>query len=157
MRIWVIAVGRARKGPERALFDSFIGRLAWPTELVEVEERRPLPTAAKVRREGELLRARVPKGAVTVALDGRGKALSSEDFATQLGRWRDDGINEIAFLIGGADGLDRAVIETAALTLSLGAMTWPHLLVRGMLAEQLYRSEQILSGHPYHRSGPPPA
>jgi 23S rRNA (pseudouridine1915-N3)-methyltransferase len=156
MRIWVIAVGRARKGPERTLFDSFIGRLSWPTELVEVEERRPLPTAAKVRREGELLRARVPKGAVTVALDGRGKALSSEDFATQLGRWRDDGINEIAFLIGGADGLDRAVIETAALTLSLGAMTWPHLLVRGMLAEQLYRSEQILSGHPYHRSGPPP-
>ena len=156
MRIWVIAVGRARKGPERALFEGFTGRLAWPVELVEVEERRPLPAAAKVRREGELLRARVPKGAVTVALDGRGKALSSEEFATRLGRWRDDGIAEIAFLIGGADGLDPALIETAALTLSLGAMTWPHLLVRGMLAEQLYRSEQILSGHPYHRSGPPP-
>ncbi len=156
MRISVIAVGRARKGPERALYDDFAGRLAWPIALVEVEERRPLPAAQKVRSEGELLRARVPKGAVTVALDGRGKALSSEDFATRLGRWRDDGINEIAFLIGGADGLDGAVIETAALTLSLGAMTWPHLLVRGMLAEQLYRAEQILAGHPYHRPGPPP-
>ena len=156
MRISVIAVGRARKGPERALYDDFAGRLAWPIALVEVEERRPLPAAQKVKREGELLRARVPKGAVTVALDGRGKALSSEDFATRLGRWRDDGIDEIAFLIGGADGLDGAVIETAALTLSLGAMTWPHLLVRGMLAEQLYRAEQILAGHPYHRSGPPP-
>ncbi len=156
MRISVIAVGRARKGPERALYDDFAGRLAWPIALVEVEERRPLPAAQKVRSEGELLRARVPKGAVTVALDGRGKALSSEDFATRLGRWRDDGIDEIAFLIGGADGLDGAVIETAALTLSLGAMTWPHLLVRGMLAEQLYRAEQILAGHPYHRPGPPP-
>ena len=156
MRISVIAVGRARKGPERALYDDFAGRLAWPIALVEVEERRPLPAAQKVRSEGELLRARVPKGAVTVALDGRGKALSSEDFAARLGRWRDDGIDEIAFLIGGADGLDGAVIETAALTLSLGAMTWPHLLVRGMLAEQLYRAEQILAGHPYHRPGPPP-
>ncbi len=156
MRISVIAVGRARKGPERALFDDFAGRLSWPVALVEVEERRPLPAAAKVRREGELLRARVPKGAVAVALDGRGKTLSSEDFAARLGRWRDDGIAEVAFLIGGADGLDRAVIETAALTLSLGAMTWPHLLVRGMLAEQLYRAEQILAGHPYHRPGPPP-
>ena len=156
MRISVIAVGRARKGPECALFDDFAGRLSWPVVLVEVEERRPLPAAAKVRREGELLRARVPKGAVAVALDGRGKTLSSEDFAARLGRWRGDGIAEIAFLIGGADGLDRAVIETAALTLSLGAMTWPHLLVRGMLAEQLYRAEQILAGHPYHRPGPPP-
>lgn len=157
MQISIIAVGRARKGPERELFDSFAGRLNPPIELVEVEERRPLPIAAKVRREGELLRARVPKGAVTVALDGRGKALSSEDLAAQLDRWRDDGIGEIAFLIGGADGLDHAVIETAMLTLSLGAMTWPHLLVRGMLAEQLYRAEQIHSGHPYHRAGPPPS
>jgi 23S rRNA (pseudouridine1915-N3)-methyltransferase len=156
VRISVITVGRARKGPERALFDDFAGRLAWPMTLVEVEEHRPLPAARKVKREGELLRARVPKGALIVALDGRGKALSSEDFATRLGRWRDDGIDEIAFLIGGADGLERAVIETADLTLSLGAMTWPHLLVRGMLAEQLYRAERILTGHPYHRPGPPP-
>jgi len=154
--IYIIAVGRARKGPERALFDDFTGRLSWPVELVEVEERRPLPAATKVRSEGELLLARVPKGAVTLALDGRGKMLSSEEFAAQLGRWRDDGIANIAFLIGGADGLGHNVIETAALTLSLGAMTWPHHLARGMLAEQLYRAEQILSGHPYHRAGPPP-
>lgn len=156
MRIKVISVGRARAGPERALFDDFARRLTWPIELLEVEERRPLPAAAKVRREGELLCARVPKGAVTVALDSRGPTLTSEEFAARLGGWRDDGVAEIAFLIGGADGLDGAVIEKAQLTLSLGPMTWPHLLVRGMLAEQLYRAEQILSGHPYHRAGPPP-
>lgn len=156
VRISVIAVGRARKGPERDLFSDFVRRINWPLELVEVEERRPLPAAQKVKREGELLRARVPKGAVMVALDGRGKALSSEEFAARLGHWRDDGVNEITFLIGGADGLDRTVIEAATLTISLGAMTWPHLLVRGMLAEQLYRADQILAGHPYHRAGPPP-
>ncbi len=156
MRISVISVGRARKGPEQILFDNFAGRLPWPTALVEVEERRPLPAAEKVRAEGQLLRARVPKGALMVALDGRGKPLTSEEFAARLSNWQDDGRAEIAFIIGGADGLGRAVIEAADLTLSLGAMTWPHLLVRAMLAEQLYRAAQIMSNHPYHRAGPPP-
>ena len=93
----------------------------------------------------------------SIALDGRGKSLTSEGLAARLGHWRDDGVKDIAFLIGGADGLPRAVTETAHLTLSLGAMTWPHLLVRGMLCEQIYRAEQILRGHPYHRARPPPA
>jgi 23S rRNA (pseudouridine1915-N3)-methyltransferase len=157
MRISIIAVGRARKGLEHQIFESYKKRISWPVTLTEVEESRPLPAADKVRREGELLSARGPKGAVTIALDGRGKSLSSEDFAALLGHWRDDGVADLAFLIGGADGLHSDVIKSAALTLSLGAMTWPHLMVRGMLAEQIYRAEQILRGHPYHRAGPPPA
>lgn len=157
MRISIIAVGRARRGPERELFESFKARISWPITLHEVDDSRPLPAPGKVRREGELLLSRVPKGAVTIALDGRGKPLTSEEFAAQLGRWRDDGVAEIAFLVGGADGLHGAVIESAGLTLSLGPMTWPHLLVRGMFAEQIYRAEQILRGHPYHRAVPPPA
>ena len=87
-----------------------------------------------------------------MALDGRGQALTSEAFAERLQRWRDGGIDDLAFLIGGAEGLADAVRQKAHLVLSLGAMTWPHLLARGMLLEQLYRAQQITAGHPYHRS-----
>ncbi|MDX1483306.1 MAG: 23S rRNA (pseudouridine(1915)-N(3))-methyltransferase RlmH [Alphaproteobacteria bacterium] len=156
MRITVIAVGRARKGPEHAVFEHFARRLSWPIAVKEVEERRPLPVADRVRSEGEKLRAHIPEGARTVALDGGGRPLTSEAFAARLGDWQDQGIGDIAFVIGGADGLDPAIKDGADLVLSLGAMTWPHLLVRGMLAEQLYRAEQIRAGHPYHRAGPPP-
>lgn len=156
MRIYIIAVGRARRGPERDLYEAFARRIAWPLDLIEVEERRPLPAAERIRREGTLLRARIPNGALVVALDGRGEALSSEDLAVRLGQWRNRGVSDIAFLIGGADGLDPTVIEGARFVLSLGPMTWPHLLARAMLAEQLYRAQEILAGHPYHRPGPPP-
>jgi 23S rRNA (pseudouridine1915-N3)-methyltransferase len=94
---------------------------------------------------------RTPADALVVALDERGVTLSSRDLAARLGGWRDSGRREIAFLIGGADGLGRAALDRAALVLSLGPMTWPHLLVRVMLAEQLYRAVAILQGHPYHR------
>ena len=87
-----------------------------------------------------------------IALDMRGKSLSSEDFAALLSRWRDEGAGDLAFAIGGAEGLDDTLCAAAALTLSLGAMTWPHMLVRVMLAEQLYRAQTILTGHPYHRA-----
>ncbi len=86
-----------------------------------------------------------------MALDGAGRVLTSSEFAARMGTWRDRSVADVAFLIGGAAGLDRAVTEGADLVLSLGAMTWPHLLVRGMLAEQIYRAQQILAGHPYHR------
>lgn len=151
MRILVAAVGRARPGPERALFDHYLKRLSWPLVLREVEEKRPLPAAERMAREGELLLGAVPAGAVVVALDERGKALPSEDFAARIGTWRDGGISDIAFLIGGADGHAEAVRRRADLLLGFGAMTWPHMLVRGMLAEQVYRAQCILSGHPYHR------
>lgn len=120
--------------------------------LREVEERRKLPVDQHKAAEAALLLAEIPKGATVVALDARGKSLSSEDFAIRLGRWRDDSVGDLAFVIGGADGLDRGILERAAFTLSLGSMTWPHLLARAMLAEQIYRAQSILIGHPYHRA-----
>lgn len=102
-------------------------------------------------REAELILEALPPSATLVALDGRGAAWSSREFADHLAIWRDRGLAELAFAIGGAEGLGAAVIDRAAAMLSFGPMTWPHLLVRGMLLEQLYRAQQILSGHPYHR------
>jgi 23S rRNA (pseudouridine1915-N3)-methyltransferase len=149
MRFLVVAVGRARAGPERALWDEYAGRLKTPIELVEVDWKRSGPGSSE--REAALLLKAVPAGALLVALDERGKSLSSESFARTLAQWRDQGTPTIAFVIGGADGLAEDVRRRARLLLSLGAMTWPHLLVRGLLAEQLYRAECIWAGHPYHR------
>ena len=119
--------------------------------IVELEEKRRLPAPELKAREGELILAALPAGARLAALDEDGKQWSSREFAGRLAAWRDAGSPTLAFAIGGADGLDRAVIERADAVMSLGAMTWPHLLVRGMLLEQLYRAQQILAGHPYHR------
>jgi 23S rRNA (pseudouridine1915-N3)-methyltransferase len=126
-------------------------RIHWPLSIHEVEERRKLPAAELMSREAALLLAALPKGATSVALDPAGRQLSSDAFAGRLAAWRDGGVADLAFLIGGADGLDESVTRQAQLVLSLGEMIWPHLLVRGMLLEQLYRAQQILAGHPYHR------
>lgn len=147
----ICAVGRARKGPSRALYEHYAKLLRWKLDLFEVEARKQLPAAKRRAAEGELLLDKVPDGAVVVALDESGKDLTSRDFARRVGRWRDDGQGCLAFLIGGADGLDDAVRKRAGLLLSFGRQTWPHMMVRGMLAEQLYRAQQILAGHPYHR------
>ncbi len=114
--------------------------------------RRPLAPDQLKAREAELLLAALPEGARVVTLDAAGKALTSPQLADLIARWRDDGTRDLAFVIGGAEGLDEGLRRRADLTLSLGRMTWPHLLVRAMLAEQLYRAQQILAGHPYHRS-----
>jgi 23S rRNA (pseudouridine1915-N3)-methyltransferase len=119
--------------------------------IIELEERRPLPPALLKAREAELILGALPTGARLVALDRGGATWSSRDFAERLAGWRDRGNGTIAFAIGGAEGLGAAVIERADAVLSLGALTWPHFLVRGMLLEQLYRAQQILAGHPYHR------
>jgi 23S rRNA (pseudouridine1915-N3)-methyltransferase len=145
------AVGRCRGGPEALLFEHYRQRLSWPLQLREVEERRKLPALQRLRREADHLRAALPKGGVLVALDERGVSLDSAGLAHRLGAWRDSGRQDIAFVIGGADGLDPELRQSADLQLSLGVMTWPHLLVRALLAEQLYRAETILAGHPYHR------
>lgn len=150
MRIVIAAVGRARAGEARTLYDDYISRLPWQVTLREVEEKRKLPPPELKAREAELLLAKLPDGAAAVALDEGGKALSSRAFAKRIGSWRDEG-RDLAFLIGGADGLGANVLRRADLTLSLGSMTWPHLLVRVLLAEQLYRASSILAGHPYHR------
>jgi 23S rRNA (pseudouridine1915-N3)-methyltransferase len=157
MRIVICAVGRARTGPLRALYEDYAARidgtrLFGRIELREVEERRAVPAAELKAREADLLSRSIPKGATLVALDARGQSLTSEAFAGRLGKWRDSGVADLAFVIGGADGLDKSLIDAAALVLSLGAMTWPHLLVRAMLAEQVYRAATILQGHPYHRA-----
>ncbi|HVJ51129.1 MAG TPA: 23S rRNA (pseudouridine(1915)-N(3))-methyltransferase RlmH [Aliidongia sp.] len=151
MRCHLIAVGRAKAGPQRDLFEHYSKRLTPPLALVEVEEKRPLPDAQVKEREAELLFAAVPKGALLVLLDERGRNLDSQAFAEQLGAWRDGGAGDLAFLIGGAAGHGAFLKAQVDYSLSLGAMTWPHMLVRGLIAEQLYRGFSILSGHPYHR------
>lgn len=150
MRIAIVAVGRARQGAVQALVADYARRLPWPLAVHEVEAPAKLAGAERMRREAALLAEKLPDKAIVVALDRRGKALSSEDFAARLGGWRDQG-RDLAFLIGGADGLDPALVAKAALTLSFGPMVWPHMLARAMLAEQLWRAAAILAGHPYHR------
>ena len=152
MKLLIAAIGRANRGPERDLYEHYAARIRWPLVLRELEEKRKLPPAQLILRESELLLEAVPAKAVLVALDRRGKVLDSEGFAGQLGRWRDDSVTDIAFLIGGADGHAEILLKKASLVVSFGAMTWPHLLARAMLAEQIYRAQQLLAGHPYHRA-----
>jgi len=151
IRIVILAIGKQRRGALGDLQSLYLGRLNPPPAIVELDEKRKLPPAQLQARGAELILATLAPGARLVALDERGQAWTSRDFADRLAQWRDQGTATLAFAIGGADGLGRAVIERADAVLSLGAVTWPHLLVRGMLLEQLYRAQQILAGHPYHR------
>lgn len=153
MRLGIISPGRFGDGPERALYEHFAARFApvgrsaslGPLSLTEVTPRKGMS-------ESDAVIAALPAGARLIALDPRGTTLSSEDLARKLAAFRDQGVAELAFLIGGADGLG-AVRDKADFALSFGTATWPHLLVRGMLAEQLYRCATILVNHPYHRGG----
>lgn len=149
MRLTILAVGRA-SGAVAELYDDYARRLRPRPTLVEVEERRRLLPAERRASEGRKLLAAIPEGATVVALAVEGAALSSETLAIQLGRWAAT-TRDLCFIIGGADGLDAQVVARAALRVSLGAMTWPHLLARVMLIEQLYRADSIRRGHPYHR------
>jgi 23S rRNA (pseudouridine1915-N3)-methyltransferase len=159
MRIQISAVGRMKQGPERELVARYLDRAAASGkplaltgfEVSETPESRNSAAAARKADEARALQAAAPDGAVIVALDERGRTLGSEPFAQKLARWRDDGCSAVAFLIGGADGLDPTLVAAADLSLSFSPLTWPHQLVRIMLAEQLYRATTILSGHPYHR------
>lgn len=152
MAITIVAVGRLKAGPLQELCDEYRRRLPFALEIREVEERRPLSGAERKAREGELILKEMPKGALAIALDERGKAYDSAGFAKQLAAWRQQSGDNLAFVIGGADGLSPAVLEKAAARLAFGAMTWPHLLARAMLLEQIYRAHTILTGHPYHRA-----
>ncbi|MEL6585195.1 MAG: 23S rRNA (pseudouridine(1915)-N(3))-methyltransferase RlmH [Pseudomonadota bacterium] len=152
MKISLIAVGRLRKGPERTLVDDYLTRfdrtgrgLGLPSVTVqEVEAKGQMSEAEAINRA-------LPPGAALVLLDERGRLLSSPDLAKHLEAWRDDA-RDIAFVIGGADGLDQDLRVRADLAISFGPMVWPHMLARVMLAEQLYRAASILSGAPYHRA-----
>ncbi|HJU17705.1 MAG TPA: 23S rRNA (pseudouridine(1915)-N(3))-methyltransferase RlmH [Stellaceae bacterium] len=147
----MLAIGRLRRGPLKDLAADYAGRIAPPVAIVELEASGRLPPPAAKAREAELILAALPAGARLVALDERGASWSSRAFADRIAAWRDQGLPELAFAIGGADGLGAMVLDRAETVLSLGAMTWPHLLARIMLLEQLYRAQQILAGHPYHR------
>ena len=150
MRLTICTVGRLKAGPERDLVAKYTRRIQWPLEILEVEERRKLPAAELKIHESKLLTAALPAGAIRVAMDECGKTLSSLDFAGKLIAWRDQG-RDIAFLIGGAGGLSSEHRQNADLVLSFGAATWPHMLARVMLVEQIYRAQEIISKHPYHR------
>jgi 23S rRNA (pseudouridine1915-N3)-methyltransferase len=147
----IAAVGRVKSGPLADLQSEYLKRLSGSIGITEVEERRTLSPAERKAREAELLLAALPEDALIVALDERGKTLASVAFAERVQRWRAEGVKTLAFVIGGAEGLAQPVVQRASLSLSLGAMTWPHLLARILLLEQLYRAQQILAGHPYHR------
>jgi 23S rRNA (pseudouridine1915-N3)-methyltransferase len=151
MRVTIAAVCRDRSGPARELFDVYCRRCPWPIRLVEIAQRSAMPPERRLADEGERLLAALPQGAVLIALDERGRLLGSRSFATRIETWRQQGRSDLAFLIGGPDGLAGDLIERADLVLALGRMTWPHRLVRVLLAEQLYRATTILAGHPYHR------
>ena len=146
----LIAIGTLRAGPEAVLFERYASRLLPRIQVTELSEGAGAVAEAK-RRDGMALLAAAPHGAVIVALDQGGTAPDSAAFARQLDRWA----GRACFLIGGAEGLDAPVLAAAQYTLSLGALTWPHMLVRVLLAEQLYRAQCIQRGHPYHRAGRP--
>lgn len=140
MRLHIIARGKIGRSPEAELVERYAKRIAWPFKQTE------LPDVGGTIPES-------PAQSRTVLLDERGKPLSSEDFASLLGKWRDDGVREARFLIGAADGHGDVARDNADLLLGFGVMTWPHMLARAMLVEQLWRATSILAGHPYHRSG----
>ncbi|MBL4810842.1 MAG: 23S rRNA (pseudouridine(1915)-N(3))-methyltransferase RlmH [Rhodobacteraceae bacterium] len=154
MRVTICAVGRLRAGPERLLIDDYLDRFGkagralglGPAKLIEVDAK-----GAGMATEARLLERAVPQNTKLCVLDERGTKASSPELATRLATWRDDG-QHATFIIGGADGVDPALRARADYTLSFGAMVWPHMLVRVMLAEQLYRAATILAGSPYHRS-----
>lgn len=144
-----------KAGPLKALCDDYAMRLAQGPlgrpVVKEVEQRGRLSADELKQREAGLLGAVLPQGARLIALDQRGEGLSSRDFAALLASLRDSGVAEMAFVIGGADGLAEGLRKRAERRIAFGSMTWPHLLVRVLLLEQLYRAQAILSGHPYHR------
>ena len=140
MLLHIVARGKIGRSPEADLVQRYLKQISWPTKLTELPDR-----GGKMSE---------PAGAaVTIVLDERGKALSSVELARKLEAWRDGGKREALFLIGAADGHDDEIRKKADLLLSFGPATWPHLLVRAMLAEQLFRATSILANHPYHREG----
>jgi 23S rRNA (pseudouridine1915-N3)-methyltransferase len=160
MRLLVLAVGNSRATPEGALTDDFAGRsrafgkrygiTSVTVEEVSVSKLRE--ARGRMEAEGEKLAARIPQGSHVILLDARGKGMTSDAFAEMLGAMRDAGARDMVFIIGGPDGLMLPASVKAGRSLAFGPQTWPHLMVRAMLSEQIYRALTILGGHPYHRA-----
>ena len=151
MQLLLATIGKMKNGPERALCEQYQARCGWPIHLSEHQAKGALPPARRMEAEGQLLLEATESAARRVVLDERGTQLTSEQFAAQLQRWQDNAATPVAFYIGGADGHAPAVKSCADLTLALGSLTWPHMLARAMLCEQLYRAWSICQNHPYHR------
>ncbi len=160
MRLSVVAVGRLKAGAERELCGRYAVRLKTLapklgmsfTGAVEIAESAAPRAPDRMAQEAGLLAAKLPAGALSIVLDERGKAMTSEAFANWIAQRRDQGQKSLAFIIGGPDGLDESLRRQAGLVLSFGGMTLPHQIVRALVLEQLYRAAAILSGHPYHRA-----
>ncbi|MFG1362557.1 23S rRNA (pseudouridine(1915)-N(3))-methyltransferase RlmH [Xanthobacter versatilis] len=160
MRLVLACVGRLKAGAERDLVTRYVDRIRpagrplglGPCDMIEIPESAARRAEDRMAEEGAALLAALPAGAGLIALDPRGRQVSSEDFAARVAAQRDGGLPALAFVIGGADGLADAVRDKAALMVAYGTATFPHQLVRVMLAEQIYRAVTILSGHPYHRA-----
>lgn len=149
MKVLILAVGKMKASPLLDLCDEYQKRLTWRLEIKELNT----PKNAAAADEAPLILKTIPENAFVIALDERGETLSSPDFAAKIKQWqnRDSG-KTFVFLIGGADGFDNTVRKKADFLISFGKQTWPHMLVRVMLLEQLYRAQQIIAGHPYHRA-----
>lgn len=160
MRLWVVAVGHAKGTSEGALVEDFITRaqkmgrgMGFPAVTVEeLPVSRARDANLRMKEEGERLAERLPDGAHLVLLDAKGKGMTSEDFADFLGVLRDAATRDLAFVIGGPDGLGALPGKKSGRSLAFGPQTWPHLLARALLSEQIYRAMTILAGHPYHRA-----
>ena len=140
MRLHIIARGKIGRSPESELVDRYLKRISWPTKITELPDRGgAIPAAERNSR--------------TIIFDEKGEQLTSAQIAELLGRWRDDGVSEARFCLGAADGFDDADRATADKLIAFGKATWPHMMARAMLAEQLYRATSILANHPYHREG----
>lgn len=150
MKILLAAIGRAKASPELQLFNDYVKRLPWQVECREFDIKHSDIIQRKVKEGEQLLAACKGYGRI-IALDETGKQHSSREFALQLKDWQQQGHSSYAFIIGGSDGLDAPVLKSAHMLWSFGRVTWPHMLVRSLLAEQLYRAHTIMSGHPYHK------
>ncbi|MCF8496524.1 MAG: 23S rRNA (pseudouridine(1915)-N(3))-methyltransferase RlmH [Alphaproteobacteria bacterium] len=150
LKIDIIAVGRLRKGPFFELCQDYSTRIRWSLSLYEVESKQTDAAAAQ-REESRKIAEHLHESATLIALDERGESLRSTEFASVLRTFADSGRSHIQFVIGGADGLTPDIRDRAHRLMSFGRQTWPHLLARVMLLEQVYRAQQIIAGHPYHR------
>ncbi len=161
MNVSIICVGRMKAGPERELLSRYIERAQKTGKtlglskfnIIEIVEARLSSASARKKTEAKEISKNIPDKAIIIALDERGKSISSLKFANNIANWRDEGKSDICFIIGGADGLYENITSSANMMLAFSSLTWPHQLVRIMLSEQLYRTTTILSNHPYHREG----
>ena len=144
MKFHILAIGQLKQGPEKDLLEQYSKRITWSLAIKELNPRKPSDTSS-------LILENIPDSSAVIALDERGKNLNSLEFSGLIQNYLDSGVKNLSFLIGGADGFEEAVRSKADHLISFGRLTWPHMVVRALLVEQLYRSQQIINRHPYHR------